>query len=482
LLCKTVCNDFLCINKKESIAQDLRKLFKTENESIFSLSFVEKMEKLFETLVRKFAGNHAGMMEVELEDLPYEIYARAYFYFIEAFYLQEQPEALSKLFVLYKYYFKAFQDHFTQKNKNEAYFNKITFMEILKEKIRKDENVFLMEQPEKSIDNFSAEILAQGFAKHLSNNQREVLLETQLRVLKEYISFRIIQFTGFENPGKDFKECFSFYKDNQQIRDKISLELIPAIQKLILAYLLNAHILLDKPAPSHRLFELFCSKKQDLLYLDELINESGLAVSFDQFIATPLFYFAYGSDCEIIPFNPSLNIAYTKPKITVFSPTMINLPQNYKEFNTKYFRQKCSMCKEFSKHLLTCVCLICGDVLCAVSCDSNTKPVGNLNKHAKNYHMGTGIFLDFQQFFRSVIKAPLNTIHTGKDVYIDKLGQSIYSQLTTHRNVASLDFKKFVLNGEFVQDLKEVINNQSLGKEYFRVSVVSGNLYKNDYL
>jgi len=309
-------------------------------------------------------------------------------------------------------------------------------------------------------------------------------LNTQLRILKDYISFRIIQLIGFENPDKNLKQCLALFKDNQEIRDRISLGLIPVIQKVILAYLLNSQILLNNPNIKARLFELLCSSKKDLLYLEELFIESRISDSFDQFISGALFTFPYDLDSEIIPFkasnmSDSVNI---KPQIAKFAPKITNLPQNYLEFNNKFLRMKCSLCKEYSKHLLTCVCMICGEALCAVSCDTKPKVHGNLNRHSKKFHMGTGIFLDFQQFFRSIVKTPLNTIQTGKDVYIDKLGQSIYDQMTTHRNVVTLDFKKFVLNPEFIQEMKGIIKDQNIGKEFFRVSVLSGNLYTNEYL
>lgn len=187
---------------------------------------------------------------------------------------------------------------------------------------------------------------------------------------------------------------------------------------------------------------------------------------------------------EILPFvgstfeKDSLT-TLKRPSIIKYAPKSIELPKTYAEFNTHYFKLKCSLCNEYSQHLLSSICLICGKFMCQAYCPSINKVYGNLNKHAAKYHMGLGLFLDVQNLSKTLISTPVNFIFIGKKVYIDKFGQSIDTFLSERRTILySLDFKTFTLNEEFVQYEHEVINSHDMGREVVKVAITKDHYYK----
>jgi len=153
------------------------------------------------------------------------------------------------------------------------------------------------------------------------------------------------------------------------------------------------------------------------------------------------------------------------------APLTVSLPSTYAEFNNKFFRQKCTLCNGYSSHLNSCICLICGVVVCEKSCDALGQKSGNLNSHCKEYHLGTGLFLDKHHLRFVLINSPLNIRFSGKDIYTDNLGQSISKVLDDSVDLSKIDFKKFKLNKKLAEEIKKVITNCEIEKEFFRIIV-----------
>ena len=49
--------------------------------------------------------------------------------------------------------------------------------------------------------------------------------------------------------------------------------------------------------------------------------------------------------------------------------------------------------------------VICGEVFCALFCPKYIDKPGNLNRHAKKYHMGASFFLDTQSLDHNLVNA-----------------------------------------------------------------------------
>jgi len=215
--------------------------------------------------------------------------------------------------------------------------------------------------------------------------------------------------------------------------------------------------------------------------LNRLLNESGILLTFDEILNEAI---EENKSQEILQILSGIERTQkVSPRVIKYAPISLQLPQNYADFNTKYFRMKCNLCKGYSQHLLSSICLICGEFMCQAYCDPKNKKFGNLNRHAGEYHMGLGLFLDVQHLSKTVLSVPVNAIYTGKNVYIDKLGQAIQVFLYERRSIlTSLDFKKFVLNDEFLSGTKDIINHHSMGKEVFKIARTAPYYYHNGNL
>ncbi|EAR98722.2 N-recognin zinc finger protein (macronuclear) [Tetrahymena thermophila SB210] len=95
----------------------------------------------------------------------------------------------------------------------------------------------------------------------------------------------------------------------------------------------------------------------------------------------------------------NLNILKITPNNT--SLNFVSLEHNFNDLFKKYQRVKCSICGDLSKYRdgNPTMCLICGDVICSITCKSyeqiNAKNhLGNLNLHAKQMHCSSSLFLD----------------------------------------------------------------------------------------
>ena len=69
-----------------------------------------------------------------------------------------------------------------------------------------------------------------------------------------------------------------------------------------------------------------------------------------------------------------------------------------------------------------------------------------------------------------------------KETYIDNFGQAAQDILNTHHELGKLDFKQFGLNQEFVSEMEELIRNNSIAKELFRISLKATHYYEAGYL
>lgn len=484
-LCKTLCNSFLCV--RENPKGDMQEEPVDVNEAIYPNlfePFTKQVNSIFKITMEKIAEMiHMEVSDEELE-LPTEtLFLRAYTYFIESFHLQEQTEMFEKDFNLYSMFFRKYVAHLKEKKiklpQTRSFLSQVD--------LNTGGNVEQLQkyQSEDLLNNILFGIL-DDMVPHESNivDPTEVT-GRQLGILKEYMVFKLIQSV----PGThlSFKKLKTFYTENKEFSSKFIKEIIFPFQKIMLAFALNHNILLNE-SPFDDLLSLLIHPGDGLEYLNRILNETGILLSFDDILDQAVRELEDSSKSETevsslqILLN-SKNAASGSPRVIKYAPTSVQLPQNYAEFNTKYFRMKCSLCQGYSQHLLSSICLICGEFMCQAYCNPKNKKFGNLNRHAGEYHMGLGLFLDVQHLSKTVLSVPINAIYTGKNVYIDKLGQAIQVFLYERRSIiSSLDFKKFVLNEEFLQNLKEIINRHSMGKEVFKIARTANYYYHNGNL
>jgi len=247
------------------------------------------------------------------------------------------------------------------------------------------------------------------------------------------------------------------------------------IKRIILTSRLNEYILTNKKAEM-RLVKLLCSTRLDDEYFGELFKFIEIKCSsFEEAVCALLEKCEKDTQTEILMARVFNQKQSEKPSFRKLGPRLVKLPQTYAEFQDKYFDVRCSLCKKLSPMLNGCICLICGEIVCGNTCDFIGK--GNLNNHAKDYHMGLGYFLDRHTLQKVLINTPTNCNLPNKGLYIDQFGQEITLMLQNPQEVMKLDYSKFFLNPASEQDDKEIINQHSLGKVCFKATTLNPTIF-----
>jgi len=127
------------------------------------------------------------------------------------------------------------------------------------------------------------------------------------------------------------------------------------------------------------------------------------------------------------------------------------------------------------------LCLTCGDIVCYTNCNNppSDNAKGNLNNHAKKYHYGTCAFVNIYESQVVLISKGRNALFREHKIYVDKFGQCIHTLLNelSSTEFYSLDFDSFVLNGNFVKYVRDVITNNNMFNEVFRNAISSGRYF-----
>ena len=494
-LCKTLTNSFLNLNKKKVDDEEPPSTHIKLHFPELYKSFTEKIVGLVAELQKKLSVSSPVQVEEEEEKEKKDekiiriSFERAYEYFIEGFYLQNRPKDLKKQFVLYKNFFKGFQDFFAQKE-TALEVQKSLFKEI--SQTDGDINKLLSYQPEPIVNQLFISILQEI----LSNNTQdeEHLWRSQLAILQEYVVFKIVQgiaLLKLDN-SMSLQDCLSFYQTNLELQAKISNQLIFPIQKIILASWLNFSVGFDDlPRTSNEFYQVLLEEERpsdDEDYLSQLLSQVGISATFEQFVQDSFcLVMSKSSQADLSPLNSLLaaktpDLEFEAPRIVKYGPRSVKLPDNYAQFNDKYFTEKCQLCEKYSPHLLTSICLICGEIMCEMYCDPLTKVSGNLNRHAKKYHMGMGVFIDMVKLGGRLVNVPLNLRYREQEPYIDNFGQSFNSVLDSHQKLKEFDFAKFVLNPKYVEETDQMIRLQSIRQTIFKIGLKLNQKSQNGYL
>ena len=139
------------------------------------------------------------------------------------------------------------------------------------------------------------------------------------------------------------------------------------------------------------------------------------------------------------------------------SPCLIDLPKNYLDFISIYFKARCGICGQVPSNAETALCLLCGEVLCvrkcnkAASADENEFTLeGNLSRHRRRKHAGNGLYLEASSLMLIMIFSNRSLSYMGLNMYCDSLGENIKG-VVAHpfdRPLESLDFRRFLLKND----------------------------------
>jgi len=475
--CKTLCNNFILLDNDNSNAEETD----AEQESIIkkeNKKFAHKIDVMLDTLIDKLTNHYFLHSHKDQINLLESTILKSYEYFIESFNGNNQPEDLRNNFSLYKNFLSSFRTSYIEKN--QAINSSLSFFELVweskKEQLlsldnEKQVELLLNYLPEHQITQHLAKVLTHGFLNKAQNTQEEVLNKVQANILKEYLQLKMVMIVSRENVNGSIslKECIETLQNDNALKARIILMLVHHIKKIILASLLNKSILANTGIITQDISALLLKRKTTLEDLNALIIQAKISTSLDQLIneaiqelnlkfgpSLELLKIMLGpkaSNVEIFPHNP--------PKM---APLMVNFPDNYLDYSSKYFKMKCSKCNVQSKY--TKICLICKEMICIGSCIDDG--IGSENLHALENHMGLGIYMDRVDFSIDITNSPLQIAGLKRNLYVDEIGQSILTFLEVPENsTLAVDFKKFTLNQPYVDELKKIIWYHKIGQYYF---------------
>ncbi len=297
----------------------------------------------------------------------------------------------------------------------------------------------------------------------------ELIKKKQFELLKEYLSYRLVQFITKRKIDQKvaLEECLDFYFENFDLQELIVGELLYPIRKIILAFTLNSNLENTK-----EMCEMLYESDGGLEYINKLLKAVGVEASFDELIFETLSSLPQRSDCDGPILNEMLSIesSIQKPgqvllnKISpqmILSPQVVTLPSSYAEFNLAYVAKKCSYCDKYSSDLSLCLCLICGQTLCANKCAMSNPKEMHLNFHAKKFHRGNCAYISVHS--PELILVSDSEMKKTKDlVYIDGLKNSLQDIFARNPETARLDLKKFSLDDKTAKKIKNMIISNSV--------------------
>jgi len=417
------------------------------------LSFMKKLEQSFMSLLQKLNPQRT-FEDLNSDLLIEELFERSYQYFIEGVDLSvANSQRLHQNLLVYQLFFTEFSNVKYHENKDQKGFS-----------------FFEKDRIESSISQIFAYILVNKL------DSIESLRTDCLSVLKELILVKICHFIAFQDPPclVELSECFDIYQKNQTLKQNVIEQLILPFQKILLAYLLNLSILKNQQQIIPEIHKPEIGAEE---YLTSLVNIMGLSGSF------PILVNDAFSELKDRPQNEKdqlkillesrlMGRSVDYPQNFRLSPASIHLPEDYQEFSQKYVQRKCGLCKKFSHHLFTAVCLICGDVMCVSYCGDELGDLGNLNVHASKYHMGMGAFLYIHHMQIFLLNSPLATYYKQKNLYIDNIGHDMVSLMDDKLLVElkAINFKEFKLNKELIGNIEKTIRQQDIREEVFALA------------
>ena len=496
-LCGALCNAFVLEDESKNTKMpnqedNSQTIVSEEDEKLEHRSFVETIQALVESTREKIKLDPQAKIEGQKSVTVEELFRKGHAYFLESFHVTERVIVFEKAFFAYKAFLKEYSRHLIQNGSPSVEVPSL-FSQIFSngrfctasEPIKKRLIEFSEYKAEPLLNNISFDLLMNCSISQLIFEDTDHFQE-HMKVLKEYIAYKFVQVILFckEPSPIAVSELYALYQEDEELREDVIDEVVFPIQKFILATYLNKSILNGEETINETLFEVLLDPEDNLAhYLDVLVKCAGVSENFDQLVKTSLEDLEtkepeiLNSLREMLA-SDTTDIALKEPQSVKLAPKMIELPANYLDFISTYLKKKCSQCNEYTKHMTTSICLICGDVICLSYCDKDKQKRGNLNRHAKQCHLGLSAFIEIQRASKSLVACSKNSMHAGKEMYTDKLGQSIQTLINDPRSLLySLDFEKFTLNEDFVKTTEEMIEHCSMGREIYKITKGTGYYY-----
>jgi len=387
-----------------------------------------------------------------------EIFVKSYQYFIETFHMFDSVEELSKQVKLQIDFFKAFKCYFI--SSNQLGFCKQSFIVEAYEQLlnwKKDDPLNFTCLPEYTLNNYWAWMFIEAI-----DLPSELVVEKQVQLFKEYLSFRIIQLMASRKDQgvNSFEDCLSYYFENPELKDSIISFSMVSLKKIVLSCYLNFTVCNNVSEGTKDILRILCDKESSEELLLEVI---GIKTNFEELIFEVLSSLPERGDSELPILNSILSTKNIQGSLEIkkLVPMAISLPYLYTQFNKDYAQKKCSTCDKFSLEL--CLCLTCGKVLCANQCGPNEM---HLNLHARRFHRGQGAFLNIHDESSIYLACDSEITVVKESIYVNNLKQTLdvvqKRLMMKGGSRSSLDLKKFHLDAKTEKNIKNMITHNMI--------------------
>ena len=201
--------------------------------------------------------------------------------------------------------------------------------------------------------------------------------------------------------------------------------------------------------------ENFDNDQDEIKFFNEKIGENIFTFDLN---GCPSNIAYYSKFCDQIAIQ--LNKNNMKKEILLkyyeMSYHVVLIQNNYLEFQKNFIFKTCYLCNDFSRNGQPFLCLVCGNVLCSISCtNKKNKKSGNLNSHFKENHCGVGIAINLITTMIFVFQYPKSL--TFNHLFKDNYGQSV--------NVKDREWEKYLLDQKMFTRLQEMIIRKGIPQQ-----------------
>eukprot|EP01017_Pseudomicrothorax_dubius_P048762 TRINITY_DN8943_c0_g1_i1.p1 TRINITY_DN8943_c0_g1~~TRINITY_DN8943_c0_g1_i1.p1 ORF type:complete len:250 (+),score=47.43 TRINITY_DN8943_c0_g1_i1:66-815(+) len=142
------------------------------------------------------------------------------------------------------------------------------------------------------------------------------------------------------------------------------------------------------------------------------------------------------------------------------------MPAKYNDFLNEYGIKRCLLCNNTRGVGNMSLCLICGDILCSITCEQDSgNELGNLNQHALEKHCGSSVFIFIQNSAIILVDVPRN-IRDGF-LYLNVLGQEPNPEKRKNLSSYNLDEQKLIHLCSIIQrnSIQQVVTQEMIKKD-----------------
>jgi len=480
-LCKTLCNDFLLLN--EGLEAEALETPEKPHPAVYYFDICQKMLNLLEDHRIRIALKPPAAGEKKPISFPV-ILKRMAIYFMETLHMNEKSNEFVRVFELYLNFYKSFKKLDARQLGFTEFVNDPLFTLVIQRLMilgthQKDESAeaafanFVRLELESLVNEKLSQITLQSI--HCNDEvKKQDFIKIQIETLRQYVEIRLVQQCILTEGTKlsGLNDCALYYKNNMDVaKELVHNTLGISLRQFILHIYFNKCLLQGNHGNLSHL--LVCE-----MNLDELLKLVEIPYTIESLLKECVESIEKKSGYLLLDswiekhMNVTQNQVMAKPGL--LAPRFLQLPETFDEFNKTIYRRKCTICQQYDGEKNMHFCLLCGIVVCEGYCLSmkNHKGRGNMNAHATLVHMGTSMYYHLFENVLSIVASPYNVSTVSKSLYSDSFGQTIEEALEgDEKELLKIDFKQFVLNSNFVQELKTTVMNQDIEKEYFKTMI-----------